>query len=299
MKISRVLAATTLAFGLVLSAPAFAQTQQEADAMFAAQDWAGSANAYDGLLREDRGNAANWFALGQARHRLGQNTRALRAYENALANTHPLPGRVRLQIARVQMSMGRRDSALATIQQLVGTGVTHRVLLSTPEFAALADSPEFQAVVAQQTPCNTPEYRQFDFWLGEWDVTPAGAPAATAQNSITRQQDGCVVLEQYTAGGFTGTSINFYDSARQVWHQTWMSNQGGMLYLEGGVNAEGAMEMSDRGLPSSVAANGAINRTIWTPRPDGTVRQLWEASSDNGATWSVVFDGVYSRRSEP
>ena len=26
---------------------------------------------------------------------------------------------------------------------------------------------------------------------------------------------------------------------------------------------------------------------------DGSVRQLWEASQDGGATWSVLFDGLY------
>lgn len=296
MNVSRTLAALALGVSMAFATPAFAVTQQEADAMFAAQDWDGAADAYGDLLRDDRRNANNWYNLGQARHRLGDAAGARRAYQNALANNHSMPGRVRYNLARALMTMGRREQALSEIQQLVGTGITYRLLQSTAEFAPLASMPEFMAVVASQTPCRTPEYRQFDFWLGEWDIITAGASAPNGlRNSITAQQDGCVVLEQYTTpGGFTGMSINFYDSARQVWHQTWMSNQGGMLYLEGGINADGAMELSDRNLPGATA--GTINRTIWTPLQEGGLRQHWEASQDDGATWSTVFDGRYVRR---
>lgn len=295
---TRAWAGLVFVLGLVFASPVRAVTQQEADALFASQDWDGAAAAYDELLRGDPDNASNWNNLALSRHRDGDLRRARRAYLNALARNHPTPGRVRLNLARALMTLGRRDEALREIQQLVGTGIGSVVLLNTPEFAQIANAPEFLAVVARQTPCTTPEYRQFDFWLGEWDIIPAGATAPTGgQNSITATEGGCIVLEQYTTtGGFTGTSINFYDASRRVWHQTWMSNQGGSLYMEGGINADGAMEMSDRGLPSSIAANGVINRTIWTPLPGGGVRQHWEVSNDNGASWSTLFDGRYIRR---
>ena len=36
-------------------------------------------------------------------------------------------------------------------------------------------------------------------------------------------------------------------------------------------------------------------RITWTPASDGSVRQLWESSSDSGRTWVVPFDGRYVR----
>ena len=44
-------------------------------------------------------------------------------------------------------------------------------------------------VRAQETtappPCSGPEHRQFDFWVGEWDVTqPDGTPAGTNRIEI-------------------------------------------------------------------------------------------------------------------
>jgi hypothetical protein len=38
-----------------------------------------------------------------------------------------------------------------------------------------------------------------------------------------------------------------------------------------------------------------MERISWTPLPRGDVRQLWERSADGGRTWTVIFDGRYSR----
>lgn len=295
MRIRASMAGAALGLWMALAGSSFAVTQAEADAMYAAQDWRGAATAYEGLLRANDDSANNWYNLGRSRHALGDASGARRAYMHAL--NHPTPGRVRYHLARALMTLGRREEALRWIQQLVGTGVNSALILSTAEFESLTGVPEFVAVVAAQTPCNMPEYRQFDFWLGEWDIVATNGGGPLGRNSITREQDGCVVQERYsTAGFFTGMSMNFYDVTRQLWHQTWMSNQGGVLYLEGRLNADGAMELSDRGLPG--AAAGVINRTIWAPLAEGGLRQHWERSTDDGATWTTVFDGRYVRRSE-
>ena len=67
----------------------------------------------------------------------------------------------------------------------------------------------------------------------------------------------------------------------------------GSVYLEGGLNKTGAMVLSDKDLAIS-KISGTINRVTWTPNEDGSVRQFWESSTDNGDTWSVAFDGLYT-----
>jgi len=42
-------------------------------------------------------------------------------------------------------------------------------------------------------------------------------------------------------------------------------------------------------------APSQINRVIWRPLADGRVNQSWEISRDGGATWTFVFDDIYSR----
>jgi len=76
-----------------------------------------------------------------------------------------------------------------------------------------------------------------------------------------------------------------------------MSNSGGSVYLEGGLNEDGAMVMTDRDLPISQVA-GSINLVTWTLNPDGSVRQHWQSSSDGGETWTTAFDGLYVKKQE-
>ena len=141
--------------------------------------------------------------------------------------------------------------------------------------------------------CTAPEHRQFDFWIGDWDVfNPAGKPAG--HNRIEAILGGCALRETWTgAGGSRGTSYNAWDSQRRRWHQTWVDNGGLVLGLDGGF-ADGKMVLNGETLDSSGTA--VMNRITWQETGPGAVRQLWEVSSDGGKTWGVAFDGRYRKR---
>lgn len=141
-------------------------------------------------------------------------------------------------------------------------------------------------------PCDASEHRQFDFWLGEWNVrTPDGKLAGV--NSITREYGGCVLHERYsTERGYSGESLNVYDAGRKVWHQTWVDTDGALLLLEGGLR-DTSMVLEGQ----SVGPKGEVtkHRITWTPNADGSVRQHWQTSDSKGQ-WSTVFDGTYKRK---
>jgi hypothetical protein len=142
--------------------------------------------------------------------------------------------------------------------------------------------------------CSAQEFRRFDFWLGQWDVTNTQAPDPArppAKSHITRLLDGCAILEEFdnAARGYAGKSLNFYSPLSHTWHQTWIDNQGGPLFLEGGLDGKN-MVLQDDG------KGGAINRITWTPLDAGRVRQHWEISKDGGKTWATSFDGLYTPR---
>ncbi len=141
--------------------------------------------------------------------------------------------------------------------------------------------------------CAAPEHRQFDFWIGEWDVRrPDGKLAG--RNTITREHGGCVLQERYTAvGGYTGTSLNIYDASRDRWHQTWTDNGGLLLELDGAFR-DGRMVLEGQTVDS--AGRAWPQRVIWEPLSGGKVRQHWEQSADSGASWTTLFDGTYVRR---
>ena len=137
--------------------------------------------------------------------------------------------------------------------------------------------------------CEGEEFRQFDFWLGEWNVKDIKSGREGMVNSITSHHEGCALREDYVASErYSGMSINFFDKADGKWHQTWIDNGGGALYLEGGLDESGNMVLSSDSDP--------INRITWTPNEDGSVRQHWQVSKDGGKTWETAFDGLYTKR---
>ncbi|MGH7557045.1 MAG: hypothetical protein ACREMD_04585 [Gemmatimonadota bacterium] len=139
--------------------------------------------------------------------------------------------------------------------------------------------------------CASREHRQFDFWIGFWEVTtPEGEVAGT--NEIDRVLDGCALRERWQGrSGMTGTSLNAYDPHTGTWHQTWVDDRGGLLLLVGGLE-EGSMvlsgEMRDEKGPET-------HRITWTPLDEGQVGQLWEVRR-GAEDWQVVFDGLYTRQ---
>ncbi|HEY1090369.1 MAG TPA: hypothetical protein VGE47_04695 [Burkholderiaceae bacterium] len=148
------------------------------------------------------------------------------------------------------------------------------------------------ASTAPPPACKSAEHRAFDFWLGEWNVHGAKGNLA-GTNSIKSEHGGCVIHERYDTGrGYTGESLNIYDAARKVWHQSWVDSSGLLLTMEGGIRG-GAMVMEGQ----TTGADGKVtkHRMTWTPNADGSVRQLWEQTNAAGE-WTVGFDGRYTKR---
>jgi hypothetical protein len=181
------------------------------------------------------------------------------------------------------MEVSMRGGALVVIMAVIGSAASAQSPSPSP-------SPSVSPFVS---PCLAPEYRQFDFWVGDWDVLdPKGNVVGT--NDITREYDGCVVQEHWVARGpqeQRGSSFNTYDPGTKQWHQTWVDSTGGFLLLDGAFTdgrmvLEGEMR-NRRGLLK--------HRIAWTPLDGGRVRQFWETSADGGKTWNVAFDGTYVR----
>lgn len=148
------------------------------------------------------------------------------------------------------------------------------------------------APAAAPPPCSSALHRQFDFWLGLWDVTdPAGKFAGT--NRIELVDGGCALYESWSSGGggYTGRSLNSL-GADGRWRQSWVDSSGGRLELVGGMK-DGSMVLEGETPPAKPGDPPVKNRITWTPRGDGTVRQLWETSPDSGQTWTSAFDGQY------
>ena len=131
--------------------------------------------------------------------------------------------------------------------------------------------------------CLAAEYRQFDFWVGNWNLNPTG----TVGSIISSTLDGCAVLENYFGGA--GRSLNAYDDATGTWNQFFVSSSGGVLMLRGGFRSD-SMILSEQQGP-------VLDTWTWTKLPDGSVKQH-EQRSLNGAP-IPGFLGIYTPRQTP
>jgi hypothetical protein len=145
--------------------------------------------------------------------------------------------------------------------------------------------------------CTRAEYHQFDFFIGDWDAYDVGSQKVKAHNVITRMLGGCAIREVYSrADGYVGESFSVYDSARATWHQSWVTNRGEVLSLDGGLR-NGDMVLS--GPTPGPKGMRATIRGIWHAQANGYVRETAEQSGDGGKTWTLVFDLEFRRRAAP
>jgi hypothetical protein len=153
------------------------------------------------------------------------------------------------------------------------------------------------AVVQQRPPgCTAAENRQFDFWLGEWDVSNAGMTALVAESSITLADQGCVILEYWRPfQGASGHSINGYDAIANEWKQTWIDATGRITPYAGAMQ-DGTLFMDDRSNPSPPGVKFKKRRMNFRPIDANTVRQWGEGWDETKQAWVVTWDLTYRRR---
>lgn len=152
-------------------------------------------------------------------------------------------------------------------------------------------------------PCASAVYREFEFWVGDWDVYPNIADPAKApliaHSKIEKLYGGCAIRENWMPiKGTGGGSLNAPDPVTGRWHQYWLDGSGGRVEFDGGVTSTGAMVLTEFWRGVNGPGKDGVIRMTYTPQGDGSVRQHGEVSADHGLSWSTSFDFVY-RRAKP
>lgn len=148
------------------------------------------------------------------------------------------------------------------------------------------------------TEVRPPESRQFDFWLGSWDLTWGEDGRGT--NVVSKILDGQVVQEQFTGEPSTpyyGLSLSVYDGQAGCWQQTWVDSQGAYLDFRGGWEADSARMVLSR--PAVVDGQPVRQRMVWYNITADSLEWCWERSADDGATWQTLWHIRYRRRADP
>jgi hypothetical protein len=161
-----------------------------------------------------------------------------------------------------------------------------------------------QTAVAQPAPppppaCAAPEHRQFDFWVGRWDVYPTGKNTLVAHSLIEKLYGGCTVRENWMPlKGTGGGSLNMYDPADRRWHQTWHDSTNARVEFEGELK-DGKMVLTGHWKGVNGPGKDGTVRMTYSREAAGAVRQHGEVTTDKGATWTTSFDFTYKPAATP
>jgi hypothetical protein len=154
--------------------------------------------------------------------------------------------------------------------------------------------------VLAQLPCSGPAYRQFDFWIGEWEAFGTNGQKA-GDSKVSLVLDSCIILEEWTSASVTkglryaGKSFNTWNAATKQWQQTWVDNTGGTNEYLLGKFENNQIIFSSKPFPFSKDTM-AIRKMTFTNISPVKLRQHGEISKDNGLSWSTEYDLEYRRR---
>jgi hypothetical protein len=155
------------------------------------------------------------------------------------------------------------------------------------------------AAIAQRPGSPPSELKQFNFWIGSWNTKGEMRigpnqdewQKTSATNTIKWSFDGMVVEEQFRTPSFSGMSVSAFDPAAKVWRQTWVDNQGSYIALVGGWS-------KDRMILTTVAnpkKPRIFKRMVFRDIKKDSFDWDWEASSDAGKTWKLMWHVRYDR----
>ena len=148
---------------------------------------------------------------------------------------------------------------------------------------------------AQQAPCSTEQHRQFDFWVGDWEVMNQD-DQVIGHSKVELILNDCVIFENWQSAnpGYAGKSLNYFNRSTNKWNQKWIDTNGIPIEFEGVFNKQ------DQALYYTATTKDregkeVLNKLSFYKKSKDYVNQIWEQSIDKGKTWTTVFDGHYKK----
>jgi hypothetical protein len=288
-------------FVLLFALTAFADETESAQKAYEGKQWSTAADLYSKLTQAEPKNPLYWYRLGYSSKEAGDLVKA----ESALQQAQQLgfqPMVVNVSLAAVSSLSGDSEKAIGIIEALAKNGAPAATLIEgDPAFQKISSQPRFVAALAsmkeQAAPCmyrdKNPKYREFDFWVGDWDVYGKGG-AKVGRSHIELILGDCVVSENWTdmAGG-SGKSYNKYNAPLKRWEQYWVDQYGSTTYYTGNLEGSNMVYLAEGFNP---AGKPQKMRLTFFPLAPDKVRQFGETSDDEGKTWQVSYDLTYIRQ---
>ncbi len=273
-------------------------TIHSADSLFKMKNWSGAAIAYK-KITDDYPNPKTGLTfnrLGTCYYYLGKFQEAVPAYKRAIQiSKNPA---VMYSLACVFNRMNIKDSCYNWLDRAAAAGFNqYQQITEDGDVMNLKNDPRFvaflQKVKVNAMPClGIAEYRQFDFWVGKWQVYDTKSNQWAGNSEITRSLGECVIMENWQpAQGMAGKSINTYNMAEKKWRQTYVDAGGVFSEYYDGEYRDGVMCFK---LKMQQGDSTLSTMSFYKKTPD-EIQQVGRVSKDHGITWKTIFDLTYRR----
>ena len=298
--VCRFLVSTAIAaVPLASQAPPKSPAEVVADSLLKAGNARAALHGYQQIVHGDSTNFRAWFGVGNAAYAAHNDSLAARAFARVGAAR---PNATAMYNAgSIYARLHMTDSAFFWLDKALTAGFSVPSLFtSDSDLTSIRTGARFAALVQRAkdvaAPClANPDARRFDFWVGEWEVTPANATVVVGHSVVQVVSGGCALLENWTASnGSEGKSLNSYNAGLAHWEQFWVGQQGGVTEYRDSHWEDGTIVY----LAHSLTAQGAPfdQRLSFSPIDANTVRQHGELSTDGGKSWSTTYDFYYHRK---
>ncbi len=278
----------------------------QADSLFAVSDWQNAKFAYESVLKDTSNNAVAFNRLGFANYHLKLYDAALLNFEKSLSKK-PSPGLkpiIYSRMAKIYSLKNEKQNAFRAFDSAVSNGYSNFKELDTLiDFNSIRNEDQFKKirdkVYVNGNPCMADaHHREFDFWIGEWDVFQTVSKQNTGAKSLIQMiSGGCAILENWESPASNGKSINFIDPVTNKWKQSWVGNYAnGTEEFVDGEYKDGALRYTYETISGGGKGNKIIGRLIFYNQGPNQVRQFNESSADGGKTWTTNYDFTYIRR---
>jgi hypothetical protein len=271
------------------------ETRTAANNAYQKQNWPEAIKYFGEIIKLEPKNGGAHYRQGVSFLNVKNNEEALRVL--LIANTISPNPVYAFAVARAYARLQNKAKVYEVLEATVPMGgIQASQIDAEADFKDLRNDPKFieveKKVDLAANPCNgKPEFRQFDFWIGEW--APKNAQGVTVgTSSIQLILNNCVIFENWNTPISSGKSFSSYDTTDGKWHQTWVDDKGTLAYYVGGL-VDGKMVLDNERV---VNGKKTIGRMTFSKLENGDVRQHGESSTDDGKTWTTTFDFTYVRK---
>jgi tetratricopeptide (TPR) repeat protein len=269
-------------------------TPARADSLFRAQNWEASAEAYDKITKANPNpkNGLTFNRLGFSYYHLGKYNEAVSPYRRAIAiSKNPT---VMYNLACTFNKINQKDSCFQWLEKAALGGFNqYQYIIQDEDLKNLKGDKKFESIVNKikinAMPCLAmTEYRQLDFWIGEWRVMDTKTGMLAGSSKIDLILDDCVILENWQpTAGFAAKSFSLFDAKEKKWKQTYVTADGQLMEFING-------QVVNEALQFTLKSGKDFRRMTFSKAGTDQVRQVGELSQD-GKMWSVEYDLTYNR----